>query len=220
MKIKIKNENLLKILAVGGVSLVMTTAFTGCGNKDKLDMNKSFNFAVIMAEDKDSALLVGIDAYSTYSGEQEQIILDDGSVLLASSFNMKLFRNEGDISSEEHARAFITEDGEITKISEESNKRINRDWIDTVYTYHKAIIMTGNTVVIYDIDQWCSYADDDTVQIKLDDGSYILTGISNTILMQEGDTYTASDVAYGVLGSDATVKTFDTNEGYKVLEKK
>lgn len=69
MKIKIKNENLLKILAVGGVSLVMTTAFTGCGNKDKLDMNKSFNFAVIMAEDKDSALLVGIDAYSTYSGE-------------------------------------------------------------------------------------------------------------------------------------------------------
>lgn len=220
MKIKIKNENLLKILAVGGVSLVMTTAFTGCGNKDKLDMNKSFNFAVIMTEDKDSALLVGIDAYSTYSGEQEQIILDDGSVLLASSFNMKLFRNEGDISSEEHARAFITEDGEITKISEESNKRINRDWIDTVYTYHKAIIMTGNTVVIYDIDQWCSYADDDTVQIKLDDGSYILTGISNTILMQEGDTYTASDVAYGVLGSDATVKTFDTNEGYKVLEKK
>lgn len=220
MKIKIKNENLLKILAVGGVSLVMTTAFTGCGNKDKLDMNKSFNFAVIMAEDKDSALLVGIDAYSTYSGEQEQIILDDGSVLLASSFNMKLFRNEGDISSEEHARAFITADGEITKISEESNKRINRDWIDTVYTYHKAIIMTGNTAVIYDIDQWCTYADDDTVQIKLDDGSYILTGISNTILMQEGDTYTASDVAYGVLGSDATVKTFDTNEGYKVLEKK
>ncbi len=220
MKIKIKNENLLKILAVGGVSLVMTTAFTGFGNKDKLDMNKSFNFAVIMTEDKDSALLVGIDAYSTYSGEQEQIILDDGSVLLASSFNMKLFRNEGDISSEEHARAFITEDGEITKISEESNKRINRDWIDTVYTYHKAIIMTGNTVVIYDIDQWCSYADDDTVQIKLDDGSYILTDISNTILMQEGDTYTASDVAYGVLSSDATVKTFDTNEGYKVLEKK
>lgn len=146
--------------------------------------------------------------------------MDDGSVLLASSFNMKLFRNEGDISSEEHARAFITADGEITKISEESNKRINRDWIDTVYTYHKAIIMTGNTAVIYDIDQWCTYADDDTVQIKLDDGSYILTGISNTILMQEGDTYTASDVAYGVLGSDATVKTFDTNEGYKVLEKK
>lgn len=39
----------------------MTTAFTGCENKIKLATNKSFDFAVIMAKDKDSALLVGID---------------------------------------------------------------------------------------------------------------------------------------------------------------
>lgn len=217
-KVSLKKSS-KRLIAIGLTTLLLAGTLVGCGNHDAWDSNKTFDFAIISAEDRESALIAGIKQYHTYEGEQEQIILDDDSVLLASSFNMKLFRNEGDSTPLEHAEAYITDEGEITEISKVKRNGMNRDWWDSVYTYHKAIIFDGNTAIIYDIDQWCTYAEDDTVQIKLDDGSYILTGIHNAIMMQEGKTYTAEDIAYGVLGSDAQVKTFDTKEGYKTLTK-
>lgn len=65
-----------------------------------------------------------------------------------------------------------------------------------------------------------TYPEDDTIQLKLEDGSYILTGVSDTIIMKEGDKYKATDIAIGVLGSDAEIRTFDTKDGYKALTKK
>lgn len=228
--LKVNHKNLmgggsLKRTTKGVVALglipVIGACMTACGssNYDVWDTNKTFDFAIISAEDRESALITGIKQYATYEGEQEQIILDDGSVLLASSFNMKLIRNEGNLTPRDYAEAYITDEGEITEISEVKRNGSNRDWWDSVYTYHKAIVFEGNTAIIYNIDEWCTYAEDDTVQIRLDDGSYLLTGIHNAIMMQEGKTYTAEDIAYGVLGSDAVVKTFDTKEGYKTLTK-
>lgn len=210
-------KKITKGIAIIGITNLL---LTGCGNKDMFDSNKTFDFAIISSSDKESALVIGISAYTTYEGEQEQIQLDDDSVLLVSSFNTRLFRNEGNISAEEHARAYVGNEGEITTISKIERNGMNKDWIDTVYTFHKAIVLTNNTAIIYDIKQWKTYPEDDTIQLKLEDGSYILTGVSDTIIMKEGDKYKATDIAIGVLGSDAEIRTFDTKDGYKALTKK
>ena len=76
----------------------------------------------------------------------------------------------------------------------------------------------GNQAIIYDVEQWTDYVDNQ-IQIKLKDGTYTSFELNNFILMKEGSEYTAEDIAYGILGSDAVVKTFDINEGYKTYTK-
>lgn len=211
-------NNIRKAAAIASIC-VIGLSFTACGNRDMLDTNKSFSFALITADDHESGLAVGLSKYKNYEGEQQQLILDDGTVLLTSSYNTTLVRNKTSLTMKEYAAGYLQDGAEITTISKESNKDFNKDLFDTQFTYDKAICLEGNNAVIYDISQWTDYETDDQIQLKLSDGSYVLVGIPDVILVREGKDYTASQIAYGILGSDATVKEFDPKEGFKVLQK-
>lgn len=61
----------------------------------------------------------------------------------------------------------------------------NKDWVDTVYTYEKAIIeLPDGSIVEGEVDSWTDYADADQLQIEID-GVIYLVHASKATLIQE-----------------------------------
>lgn len=66
------------------LSLVVVFTFTGC-NRELIDLNYHYNYALIKI--KDEWVEFEIKSWNDYEGEQLQITLKDGRVLLVSSIN-------------------------------------------------------------------------------------------------------------------------------------
>lgn len=82
-----------KILTVVLVTMMMLSMI-GCGNKDMLDTNYTYNKAIIDLANGES-IEVEIKQWRDYEdGEQLQIITPDGTVYLTSSYNCTLIRSE------------------------------------------------------------------------------------------------------------------------------
>lgn len=62
----------------------------------------------------------------------------------------------------------------------------NQQFIDTTYTFHKAIIeiKPGETIEV-NVSSWGDYSDGDQIQIKTTDGITYLVHSSKCILIQE-----------------------------------
>ena len=61
----------------------------------------------------------------------------------------------------------------------------NKDWVDTVFTYDKAIIeLPDGSIVEGKVDSWADYADADQLQIEID-GTVYLVHASKVTLIQE-----------------------------------
>ena len=79
-----------KLLAV-----LLTTAFmssvAGCGNRDWIDTNYTYNKAIIDLQDGTS-IKVDVKQWRDYEGEQLQIISRDGKTYLVSTFNCTLIK--------------------------------------------------------------------------------------------------------------------------------
>ena len=122
MKITNINPKIAKKLAAFAVIATLSTVtLTGCGNMDLLDTQYTFNKAVILH--KDNAVIVEIEKWVDYDGEQIQITTKDGLVFLVNSDNVyPLDTRNTDITEEEFARSLIGENGEITYLGENNIK--------------------------------------------------------------------------------------------------
>lgn len=69
------------------------TMLTGC-NYDLIDTNYSYDKAVITLNGK--TIVVDVDKWTDYEGEQLQIITKDGTVILTSSYNCILLKTDSD----------------------------------------------------------------------------------------------------------------------------
>ena len=78
-----------KLLAA---SLVSLTLLTGCGNQDMIDTNYTYDTAIIELANGE-VVEVNIRKWRDYDGEQIQIIAEDGTVYLTSSFRCDLIRS-------------------------------------------------------------------------------------------------------------------------------
>lgn len=79
---------LLGIMILGGMLLL-----TGCGNRDMLDTNYTFNRAIVILNDG-TKLELEIKKWADYEdGEQIQIIAKDGKTYLVSSYNTILIKD-------------------------------------------------------------------------------------------------------------------------------
>lgn len=62
----------------------------------------------------------------------------------------------------------------------------NRDYFDTVLTFHEAVIsMPDGTVVRGKVQSWTDYEDGDQIQVKIDNVVY-LAHAENVVLMNIG----------------------------------
>ena len=60
----------------------------------------------------------------------------------------------------------------------------NKDYFDTVYTYHEAVIaMPDGTVVSGEVQNWRGYGNGDQIQVKIDGITYLVHS-SDIVLMK------------------------------------
>ena len=81
-----------KILAIILITIVIIACFAGCGNRDLLDTNYTYDRAIIQLANGE-VVEVKIKKWSDYDGEQIQIIAEDGTVYLTSSFRCDLIND-------------------------------------------------------------------------------------------------------------------------------
>lgn len=84
-----KKRIIIAIAALCGCAIMLT----GC-NYDLIDTNYSYDKAVITLNDK--TIVVDVDKWTDYEGEQLQIITKDGTVILTSSYNCILLKTDSD----------------------------------------------------------------------------------------------------------------------------
>lgn len=87
MKNKILKISILVIMLVGGMLLL-----TGCGNKDIWDTNYTYTKAITYIGNE--KIEIKIKQWRDYDGEQIQIIAEDGTIYLVSSFNTILIKEK------------------------------------------------------------------------------------------------------------------------------
>ena len=75
------------------VAMMSAALLTGCGNKDMLDFNYTYDRAIIQLVNGE-VVEVEIDKWTDYDGEQLQIISKDGTIYLTSSFRCDLIRDK------------------------------------------------------------------------------------------------------------------------------
>ena len=112
-----------KLAACVLAGTVSATMLTGCGNLDMLDTQYTFNKAIIFGDN--TATIVEITQWGDYDGEQFQIKLKNGFVMITSSFDTKLIDDRNsDITAEDLARSIKGEDVEIIYLDEVPKTRI------------------------------------------------------------------------------------------------
>ena len=104
-------------LAIAGLSsAIITSTLTGCNNHKVWEFEYTFNKAIIF--NNNVATIVTVKNWTDYDGEQIQLELEDGTVLVTSSFDTKLVYEDGNITAEDIARAIGGKDVEITYLEE------------------------------------------------------------------------------------------------------
>ena len=80
-----------KIAALIGAVILFATTLCGC-NYDVLDTNHTFNKAIVNFNNQ--TIILDVKQWTDYEGEQLQLTLKDGSVILVSSYNTILVNGD------------------------------------------------------------------------------------------------------------------------------
>lgn len=152
-------------------------------NKDFIDTNYSFNKSITFNGNK--ALILPLQNWKDYSGEQLQVVTNDGLSLVLSSYHSKLVNDsKSNIKAIDFAKSYVGRDGKVTDLSNNEQVHFNYDLIDTNLSFNKAIIMKEDTCVIFSITEWCDY-EGEQLQLKIENGPTILTASYDTILVND-----------------------------------
>lgn len=172
------------------LSAILSLQLTGCGNADMLDTVKNYNVAVEATEDTIAMMVIA--KYYDYEGEQVQLITQDGLVILTSTKNTELLRVDKYSLATDYAEAISFDQKEIVSYDELqglstniSKEGWNKGIFDTQYTFNKAIIQNEDGITIVDIKQWGTYAEDDKVQLILNDDTVLLRDIQDVKLVND-----------------------------------
>lgn len=112
----LKFSSKAKAIALASMLVLSSTVLTGCDNQQIFNTNYTFNKAIIFNEN--TACIIEILKWNDYDGEQIQLVLKDGTVIVTSSIDTKLINDEnGIISAEEIVKALSGEDVEITYLN-------------------------------------------------------------------------------------------------------
>lgn len=213
-------KNKSKKIVLKGTSLVlagvMLSSLTGCGNRQLLDFNKSFNVAV--EPNNGYISIVAINAYSDYEGDQVQFVTEDGLRVLTSTHQTELIKTQSADSIYKYALMLSGNDdkkvNDYNKMQgvciDTSKDNWNKDIIDWHFKYNKAIILSDNTATIARLDTWKDYKDD-KIQLKFKDGNCLLTNIDNIKLINDLDAKEDSlyNYALSLVGSDERINYYD-----------
>lgn len=217
-RIKIKAK--CKSMLLAGTLFTTVLSTSGCGNKQVFDFNKSFNVAI--ETNNGFVSVVGIQEYADYEGSQVQFVTEDGLRVLTSTHKTQLVKMKSTEELEQYALSLCGNNEEklfdynamqgVSVNTDESSW--NKDIIDWNYTFHQAIILTDEKATIVDISQWKDYEKDDKIQLKLADGTCILTNIDRVKLLncEEAKENSLENYAVSLVGSDENIEYYQTQK--------
>lgn len=178
----IKNLNVRKTCTALALAGTLGLSLTAC-NKQVVDFNKSFNVAI--EPNGDSISVVPITKYADYQGSQVQFVTTDGLVVLSSTHQLQLMKANSENALTSYTSHLVDDNDTINYYSTdvEYGDSFNKTIIDLQFVFKKAIILKGDSAIIMDIDTWKDYEEDDKIQIRLEDGTCILTDAANIKLL-------------------------------------
>lgn len=211
----IKNLKITKKMMYLGLSSTMSlTLLTGCGNKQFMDFNKSFN--VVIEKNSETLSVAGIQAYSDYDGSQVQFVTNDNLRVLSSTMQTQLVKADSEDSVNNYVTSLAKENDIVfydklqgTNISYNSSDW-NKDIVDLNFTYNKAIIVSDDNAVILELNTWKDY-EDDKIQIRLTDNTCILTNADKVKLINDEEAAEDSikNYAISLVGDEDKVIFYD-----------
>lgn len=206
----------IALCLAAGMSLVSLTA---C-NKQVVDFNKAFN--VVVEKNDENVSVVGIKEYTDYSGTMVQFVTMDGLVIISSTMQTQLVNVKNEEALDSYISSITYDEENITSYDELQNTKIkygdkfNKDILDTRLSYNKAILVSDDTVTIFEISKWLDY-EDDKIQIKLKDGTCMLQNADKIKIINDKNAREDSLINYAasLVGSKDKVITY----GVKKLTK-
>lgn len=179
-------------------------------NRALFDTKWTFNKAILF--NGNNALVLNIDKWGDYEGEQLKVKTEDGLILNLCSYNCKLINDvNSETKAKDFAKYYVGEDGKVNDCSTDDRTNLNYEMFDFNYAFNKAIVMHEGMCIILPVDSWCDY-EGEQLQIKIPNGPTLLTDSYHTILVNDMNSETqAKDIAE-YLSENGEVKDF--SEGY------
>lgn len=156
---------------------------TSIYNKAFFDGTWTYNKAVVF--NGNNALVLPVEKWKDYEGEQLQVVTSNGLVLNLCSYNTKFINDQkSDMKASDFAESYVGSDGVVTDISGDDYKIFNYDLIDFNFGFNKAIIMKDNSIIILPVDKWCDY-EGEQIQLNITNGPTLLCAAYQTILVND-----------------------------------
>jgi len=202
----IKNLKVRKTLATLALAGTLSLTLTGCGNKQIVDFNKAFNVA--LEPNGDSISVVGIVNYNDYEGSQVQFVTTDGLRVLSSTHQLQLLNVKSQQSLDTYTTSLQDDDDVVMYYNNDIQfgNGFNKKLVDFAYVFNKAIILKDESATIVEIDTWRDY-DDDKIQVRLADGTCILTEVDKVKLVNDKEAQEGAVERYAasLVGSEDNV---------------
>jgi len=202
----IKNLKVRKTLATLALAGTLSLTLTGCGNKQIVDFNKAFNVA--LEPNGDSISVVGIVNYNDYEGSQVQFVTTDGLRVLSSTHQLQLLNVKSQQSLDTYTTSLQDDDDVVMYYNNDIQfgDGFNKKLVDFAYVFNKAIILKDESATIVEIDTWRDY-DDDKIQVRLADGTCILTEVDKVKLVNDKEAQEGAVERYAasLVGSEDNV---------------
>lgn len=215
-----KTMKCVKGVTLTGI-LSLSLFLTGC-NRTVFDTKYGFNQAAVMGDD--SAIILDVEQWKDYSGEQIQLITSDKFVLLTSAFDTYCFYgNSSKYSSDMICDGAVLSEDIYRMTRDENNDVIfNKDLLDTNWSFNKSITFNGNKAVILPVGKWKDYSGEQ-LQVITKDGLKLVLSSYNSKLVSDSDSkIKAIDFAQNYVGSDGKVldlaESVTTGFNYDIID--
>ncbi len=202
------------------VDLSASAANSSGFNYTLVDTKYGFNKAIVMKDD--AIVILPIDKWCDYEGEQLQLEITDGPTMVTDSYHTILVNDiESELKADQIAE-YLCPNGKITDLSAkykyDTQIYFNGTILDLNNGFTKGIFSNDNTASAVNIDKWNDY-EGEQLQIKLDTGDVILASSMLLNLMNGGskdinastlvDMYTTSDKVVDYVNGDCSSSLYN-----------
>lgn len=196
-------------LALTGV-LTSSLILSGC-NRTMFDTKYGFDKALILGDD--SSIILDVEQWRDYSGEQIKLTTSNNFVLLTSSFDTDCFYGDSINYSIENIAANAIKNNEIHELTNQENNDtiFNADIIDTNWSFNKSITFNSNNALVLPVGEWKDY-DGEQLQVITNDGLILVLSSYNSKLVSDSNSsISAYEFAQSYVGSDGKVVDLSKN---------
>lgn len=181
-------------------------------NYDWIDTKWGFNKAIILKDD--SVIIIPVDKWCDYEGEQLQLTITNGPVIVIAAYDTILLNDiESKLKAIDIAKS-LGKNGQVIDLTDgityDEQIIYNGTLIDLQHGYSNAILSNSNSSTALKVKQWCDY-EGEQLQIKLPSGDVILTSSVLLDLVNSGND---------ILNASTISKYYISDKGKNVDESK